>query len=432
MRPSKELEQNLRLALADRALTEEEWQALVEPIADATSLAASAVSRKVLEVWSDDRYQLDPQTRAWMRAFLESRGYDVPEARPAGVSTPELEREIEATNVGEVDDAFQEMATRAGAEDGTVLVAVLDNGFDLFHPELGHKGWSNPREVPGNGVDDDGDGKVDDSNGWDFLDGDGDLGNPTGDWHGTHVAGIASRGTERIRVLPCRVVEANYDIQKVAEAIRYACGRGARILNMSFGVETAEQVSVMRQVLAQYPQTLFVVACGNDGRPLEGYDPDAFLAANAYPNLAVVAACDATGERAGFSNYGRFATVAARGTDVLSSIPQAQYGKISGTSMAAPEVVNTAAKCLLLDPALDPVGLQKVLALTSDVRESWRGKVAAGGPLNPERAFALAALAGLVRRGEAVEAAARRLPLSELDRVRVLKALPELLRSAAA
>jgi subtilisin family serine protease len=432
LRPSNELEQNLRRALADRALTEEEWQALVEPIADATSLAASAVSRKVLEVWSDERYQLDPQTRAWMRAFLESRGYDVPEARPAGVSTPELEREIEATNVGEVDQAFEALASRAGAQDGTVLVAVLDNGFDLFHPELGHKGWINPREVPGNGEDDDGDGKVDDTSGWDFLDGDGDLGNPEGDWHGTHVAGIATRGTERIRVLPCRVVEANYDIRKVADAIHYACEHGARLFNMSFGVETAEQVSVMRGVLAQHPQTLFVVACGNDGRDLETFDPDAFLAANAFPNLAVVAACDANGERAAFSNYGLRATVAARGTDVLSSIPQAQYGKISGTSMAAPEVVNTAAKCLLLDPALEPVRLQRVLMLTSDARESWRGKVAAGGPLNPERAYALAALSGLVRRGEAAEVAARRLQLSEPARTRALKTLPELLRSAAA
>lgn len=430
MPPKRALQENLRQALADLRLTEEEWQALIEPIADATSLAASAVSRKVLEVWADDRYRLDPQTREWMRAFLASRGYDVPDERPAGVPTLALERALEATNVGEVDDAFLAASQVAVEGPATVTVAVLDNGFDLFHPELGHKGWRNPREIPGNGVDDDGDGKIDDTSGWDFLDGDGDLGNPTGDWHGTHVAGIATRGTDRIVVLPCRVVEAGYDIQKVAEAIRFACENGARIFNMSFGVETAEQVRVMRVVLARHPETLFVVACGNDGRALEDYDPEAFLAANALPNLAVVAACDAAGDPAPFTNFGACATHAARGTDVLSSIPQAQYGKISGTSMAAPQVVNVAAKCWLLDPALGPTGLKVALALTSDVRERWRGKVASGGPLNAARAYALAALTGRVRRGEPAQEAAARLKTGGEERAWLLEALPKLLRQS--
>lgn len=429
MRPLSELYRNLRTALEDRHLTDSEWESLVEPIADSTGLSATEISRKVLEVWSDDRYQIDPQTRDWMRAFLDSRGYDVPDARPTGISTHTLEEELEATNVGERDDAFDAMAKKVGASAAHVDVAVIDNGFDLWHPELGHKGWSNPGEIPGNGIDDDHDGKVDDSNGWDFVDWNNDCGNPNGDWHGTHVAGIATRGTDQISVIPCRMLGGSspWSVQQLSDAVDYACGNGAKVINMSFGIDTPERVQMMRDLVARHPDTLFVLACGNDNRPLGSYDPNSFFVAGSYPNVAVVAASDATGAKAGFSNYGPQAMLAARGTDVLSTIPGAQYGKISGTSMAAPEVVNAAAKCLLLDPALTPVSVQKLLAVTSDVRADWSGQVAAGGPINPERAYALAALTHLVRGGATVEAGADQLKLHGSERTRLIATAAQVL-----
>ena len=415
----------IRAATADGRVSDQEWEAAIEPIADATPHEANRIAEQVLSLWADDRYTIDPQTRAWMKAFLESRGYDVPDARPSGVSRTKLVQALEETNVGEEDRSFDAIARRAGQTTGTLNVAVMDNGFDLWHPELGRKGWVNPKDAPSDGIDEDGDGKLDDSNGWDFVDGNNDVGNPYGDWHGTHVAGIATAGTERIAVIPCRVIDSPYDIHKVADACEWAIANGAKVINMSFGIDTPERVSVMKDVLARHPDVLFVVAAGNDGRTLDSYDPNSFLCDNDLPNLAVVAAADAQGNKAGFSNYGRTATLAARGTDVLSTIPGAGYGRISGTSMASPAVVNAAAKCLLLDPGLSPTQLKALLEDTSDRSAAWSGADQAGGVIDPSRAFELAALTGLIRRGSTPEAAADQLKLRGEARTQLLALAPK-------
>jgi subtilisin family serine protease len=101
---------------------------------------------------------------------------------------------------------------------------------------------------------------------------------------------------------------------------------------------------------------------------------------------------------------------------VLSTIPGAGYEAISGTSMAAPAVVSAAAKCLVLDPGLSPEAVKRLLADTSDHRDDWAGAVQAGGPINSARACQLAALTGLVRRGETPQAAAAKLGLTREDR----------------
>jgi subtilisin family serine protease len=183
----------------------------------------------------------------------------------------------------------------------------------------------------------------------------------------------------------------------------------------------------MKALIARHPDVLFVAAAGNDNRALDSYDPNSFLCDNDLPNLAVVAASDARGERASFSNYGKTATLAARGTDVLSTIPGASYNRISGTSMAAPAVVNAAAKCLLLDPGLSPAQLKSLLADTSDKSAKWAGADQAGGVIDPARAFELAALTGLARRGSTLDAAADRLGLFGTQRTALLALAPKFL-----
>jgi subtilisin family serine protease len=279
----------------------------------------------------------------------------------------------------------------------------------------------NQAEVPGDGVDEDSDGKVDDSHGWDFVDGNNDAGNPWGDWHGTHVAGIASEGTDRVNVMPLRVIGPSpYDVQKVADAVDYAAEHGAKVINMSFGFGTPERMAVIRDAIARHPDVLFVAAAGNDSKSLDQVDPNLELAANSLPNLAVVAATDAEGRLASMSNYGPTATLAARGVDVVSTIPGAGYSPMSGTSMAAPQVTNLAGRMLVLDPNLSPTALKRLMSDASDVSADWQGKVASGGTVNEERATRLAALTGLVRGGKTPEAAADQLGLTSTERTRLV------------
>jgi subtilisin family serine protease len=410
----------IQAATADRTVTEREWQTMLRPALEALPPRATEGSRALLDVWASSRFQLEPEARRHMAESLRSLGYPVLTPRPAESSDRAFADLVASGNVGEVDQTFLRMAQRAGHASDEVNVAVLDNGFDLFHPELGRKGWVNAGEMASNGRDDDGNGLVDDSHGWDFVDWNNDTGNPHGDWHGTHVAGIATAGTDQVNLIPLRVLEAPYEVARVAIAAEYAIDHGAKVINLSFGVDTPERVRVMSELIARHPDVLFVAAAGNDGRSLESYDPSSFLASRELPNLAVIAASDARGGRWEHSNFGPTATHAARGADVLSTIPGAQYQAISGTSMAAPGFVNAAAKCLVLDPALSPEAVKRLLAETSDRRADWDGAVQAGGPINSARACKLAALTGLVRRGETPQAAAAKLGLTREDRAQLL------------
>lgn len=407
--------------MADGKVTEAEWNGVLRPQADGLPRQASAEARQLVDLWASSRFEVEGSARGQLAEFLQSRGYAVPQERPQGMTASALARRIVQSNVGERDTGYERLVERAGRTAGEVNVAVLDNGFDMWHPELGPKGWANPAEVAGNGVDEDGNGKLDDSHGWDFVDGNNDAGNPWGDWHGTHVAGIASQGTERVNVMPTRVIGPSpYDIRKVAEAVDYAADHGAKVINMSFGFGTPERMAVMRDVIARHPDVLFVAAAGNDSKPLEQVDPNLELAANSLPNLVVVAASDAEGRPASMTNYGRTANLAAQGVEVMSAIPGAGYSPMSGTSMAAPQVTNLAGRMLVLDPQLSPTALKRLMADTSDMRADWQGKVASGGPINVERATRLAALTGLVRGGKTVEAAADQLGLRGTERERLV------------
>ena len=126
---------------------------------------------------------------------------------------------------------------------GSTVVAVIDTGADLTHPDLRDNLWRNPREIPGNGIDDDGNGFVDDVNGADFVNRDGDPSDDNG--HGTHVAGIlAARGGNRVgvtgvaqrarlMVLKALGADAVGSAETMAEAVRYAVANGAKVINMS-------------------------------------------------------------------------------------------------------------------------------------------------------------------------------------------------------
>jgi subtilisin family serine protease len=254
-----------------------------------------------------------------------------------------------------------------------VTVAIVDSGIDLAHPDLVPNLWTNPGEVPDNGVDDDHNGYVDDVHGFDFVDGDGTPQDVNG--HGTHVAGIvAARGGNgigvsgvawRARLMAVRVLDgdARGTTSTVAQGIRYAVDNGARIVNLSLAgpapagdLESAIQYAGRRGVLV-------VAAAGNDGRDLAG--APTYPAAYPEDNVLGVAATDQRGALSAISDFGPGADLAAPGEDILSTALGGGYEWRTGTSMAAPHVTGALVLLAAARPDLDAAGLRDALLGTT-------------------------------------------------------------------
>jgi subtilisin family serine protease len=248
------------------------------------------------------------------------------------------------------------------------LVALLDTGVALQRRELRGRIWTNPAEIPGNGIDDDHDGVIDDVHGADFVNGDGVPADDNG--HGTHVAGIiAANGVVRglapsATILPVKVLGADKsgNAHELAQGIEYAIARGARILNVSVNGDGSsdELESAVRD--AQAAGAVIVASAGNDGRNL-GARPSYPVS---YPEPAVigVGASAAGGARASFSNYGPGVDVTAPGADIVS-LGFPGFALRSGTSMAAAYVSATLALEAAAAPAL-PVDVLGIALLRSE------------------------------------------------------------------
>ncbi|MEA2268312.1 MAG: serine protease [Solirubrobacteraceae bacterium] len=312
--------------------------------------------------------------------------------------------------------------------DPSVVVGVLDTGVDSTHPDLAPNIWTNPGEIAGNNSDDDRNGLVDDVHGWDFVTGDNDPadvtapgGNPG---HGTHVSGtIAARGNDgsgtagvtwSSRIMPVRVLD-QAGLGTVAQIVAgelYAASSGARIVNVSLGAFAPS--SAERDAIASFPNTLFVVAAGNNGVDSNAGDEAACASILTSPtfnpatpprqcvfpcdyglaNVVCVAATDRGDEMASFSNYGtRFVHLAAPGTTIWSTIPGG-WGSLDGTSMAAPHAAGVAALVLARRPALTAAEVRRALLQGVDPTSALTGRVASGGRLNALGALtAVAAIA---------------------------------------
>jgi subtilisin family serine protease len=253
---------------------------------------------------------------------------------------------------------------------GNVTVAVVDTGVDLTHRDLAPNLWTNPGEVPGNGIDDDGDGIVDDVHGADFANGDGD---PTDDnGHGTHVAGIvAARGNNgvgvaglawRARIMAIKVLgaDASGDMATVAAGVRYAVAHGARVINLSLtgpspGSDLAAAVDA-----AAAANVLVVAAAGNthaDDDTIATYP-----AALDAPNLVAVTSSDQRGALAPSASFGRASVdLAAPGEEILSTARGGGYELRSGSSMAAAQVSGAAVLLASARPDLGWQGMRAAL-----------------------------------------------------------------------
>jgi subtilisin family serine protease len=249
--------------------------------------------------------------------------------------------------------------------DKKVVVAVIDTGIDYLHEDLKDNVWVNPGEIPFNGVDDDGNGFIDDYYGYDFVSGDSD---PYDDnQHGTHVAGtIGAKGNNGIGTVGmCWDVslmavkafdeQGNGTVAEAIEAIHYAVENGARIINASWGLDERSRALEEATQFAAEAGVLIVAAAGNSRWETPSYPAS-------FETVLSVGATDAKDARADFSNFGAYVDVAAPGVNIISTLPENSYGFLSGTSMAAPHVSGMAALVLARFPNYGRQELFDILA----------------------------------------------------------------------
>lgn len=273
-----------------------------------------------------------------------------------------------------------------------VVVGVLDSGVDYLHPDLAANMWTNPNELAGNGVDDDGNGIVDDLHGADFFAGDGD---PMDDGsHGTHCAGsIGAVGGNGLGVsgvnqqVSIMALRFGLDDDSAIAAIDYvlaqrAAGVNIRALSNSWG-GGGESLALREAIEAlAAADILFVAAAGNDGGANNDSHPF-FPASYDLPNVISVAATTRFDTLAAFSNIGPVSVdLGAPGQSILSTQPGQRYRLASGTSMATPHVAGAAALALSLDGSLDSAELKALLLDTGDPIPALEGVTASGRRLN--------------------------------------------------
>ena len=278
----------------------------------------------------------------------------------------------------------------------SIVTAVIDTGVDYTHPDLASNIWTNTDEVAGNGIDDDGNGFVDDVRGWDFVNNDSDPMDDNG--HGTHVAGtIGAVGNNGIGVtgvawtasiMPLKFLDqsGSGSLSDAIKAIQYARVNGAKIINASWGGGGFS--SALQSAISQFITSggLFVAAAGNEAT---NNDVTPSYPAN-YQGVISVGASTRTDTRASFSNYGTSVDVFAPGQSILSTLPGNRYGSLSGTSMATPQVAGALALLWGQNPTLSATTISQALINSTDnvlrASNSTHGRINVGAAATALRA----------------------------------------------
>ena len=291
---------------------------------------------------------------------------------------------------------FQAWEVTTGSPD--IIVGVIDTGIDYRHPDLKGSLWTNEAEINGiDGIDDDNNGFVDDSIGWDFTDAPrfkdgGDYINPDNDpmdeygsGHGTQVAGIIAAQVNNgkgiagigpdLRVMNIRAGTASGYLEEddVANALIYALDNGARIVNMSFG-DVALSRFLKDIIYYVYRQGLIMIAsAGNSGNDEIHYP-------SGLAETISVGASNEDDSIAGFSNYGSTIDCAAPGSNIISTAVGGNYNEVSGTSFSAPIVSAIAGLILSTHPEFDPEQVRNILKTSSDdiLNPGWDNYSGAG------------------------------------------------------
>jgi subtilisin family serine protease len=274
----------------------------------------------------------------------------------------------------------------------SVVTAIIDTGVDYRHQDLAANIWSNTHEIGGNGIDDDRNGYIDDTRGWDFANKDNDPMDDNG--HGTHVAGtIGAVGNNGIGVsgvawsasiMPLKFLDKNGSgaLSDAIEAINYARVNGAKVINASWGGGGFS--SALQSAITQFKNAggVFVAAAGNESSN-NAITPA--YPAN-YAGVISVGASTRTDTLASFSNFGTNVQIVAPGQSILSTLPGNAYGTLSGTSMATPHVAGAIALLWGQNPTRTATQITDAIFANTD--NVLRGTQSTYGRLNLGKAAA--------------------------------------------
>ncbi len=253
-----------------------------------------------------------------------------------------------------------------------VVVAVIDTGVDYNHEDLRNNIWTNTNEIADNGIDDDGNGYVDDNYGWNFSGNNNNTLDRNG--HGTHVSGTIAGENNNYgvtgiaygaKIMPVKVLNdsGSGSYNSIAKGIRYAVDNGADVINLSLGGRYSNRTLESAINYASSKGVIVVMAAGNDGDSSPNYP-----ARYAYKSGIAVGAVDRNNNIADFSNRSgtsQISYVTAPGVNVYSTVPGNQYDIYSGTSMAAPHVAGVVALMLSANPNLTDAQVRQIVTETA-------------------------------------------------------------------
>lgn len=300
----------------------------------------------------------------------------------------------------QMDNAWNLMSPLASHD--AAIIAVVDTGTDTSHPYFANSNtqslWTNPNEIPGNGIDDDQNGYIDDVHGWNFVSNSPNVYDDEG--HGTHVAGIvvgagqdiiiSNPGASKVKVMTLKFLNAqgSGSTANAIKSINYAVANGAKVINNSWGGPSYSKALHDAMTYAYNSNVVVVSAAGNyqnnnDSVPLYPANYD-------VPSNISVAATTDWDDLASFSNFGtNSVSIGAPGTEILSTYPLAQlgtpYSLMSGTSMAAPLIAGLSGLARRENPDLNAFQIAEMIKYSIDSRASLVGKVKNNGRVNARK-----------------------------------------------
>lgn len=285
-------------------------------------------------------------------------------------------------------DAPEAWCVRTDAS--SVVIAIIDSGCLLTHADLSANIWQNPAD-PVNGVDDDGNGLIDDINGWDYL---GNDNNPNdNDGHGTNVTGVCSMtGNNNIggtgvcwssTVMILKDGDAIPQVALSALGLQYAAAHNVAVANFSTGYTSSAQATINTAVNAlQAAGVILTCSAGNTGSNIEGGPLDV-PAEFTHDNLLVLAASDNSDGRPSFSDYGPISVdIAAPGEDIRTTTRTGGYAYATGTSFSAPMAAGCVALIRAQNPNLSHTVVIGLLMNNADPRPAWTGFTVSGARIN--------------------------------------------------
>ncbi|MDJ0605221.1 S8 family peptidase, partial [Microcystis sp. M53602_WE12] len=278
-----------------------------------------------------------------------------------------------------------------------LVIGVIDTGVDYNHQDLVGNIWTNPGEIAGDGIDNDGNGYIDDIRGWDFAYNDNNPSDVYG--HGTHVSGtIAGKGNNGVgvtgvawnaKIMPLKFLndQGSGSTSNAILAINYATAKGVKLTNNSWGGGGYSQALYDAINAAGQAGALFIAAAGNDAKNTD--TSPSYPASYNLANIISVASTTRTDALSSFSNYGLTSVdLGAPGSEIYSLAPGGGYATLSGTSMASPHVAGAAALLWSQNPTWTAQQVKNALMNTGEPIAALAGKTVSGKRLNVFNALA--------------------------------------------